>query len=109
MIDSSRFLKQNLQHQNFLTDVQKLRTDLLTQFKEELDNTRQVMEDNYNQNLQAELNRLEAQHEANLREVKKKQWCSTCGQEAIYFWYVFEFILKVFGWKTCFAFLMVGF
>ncbi|KAI6176597.1 MYND finger [Aphelenchoides bicaudatus] len=71
-------------HQNFLSDVQKLRTDLLTQFKEELDNTRLAMEQNYNENLQAELSRLEAQHEAELSEIKKKQWCY-CGRESIYF------------------------
>lgn len=81
-------------HQNFLTgipdsrvinlswfvlDVQKLRSDMLTHFKEELDNTRQVMQENYDQSLQNELARLEVEHEQQLREIKKKQWCFQCG------------------------------
>ena len=42
-------------HQEFLSDQQKIRTDLLTQFKDELDTTRTELEQKYRESLKVEL------------------------------------------------------
>jgi hypothetical protein len=85
-------------HQEFLADQQKIRTDLLTQFKDELDQTRLALyttdyeqwhfrneiETKYNETLRVELAKLTEKHRKEVSAIKKKQWCWQCELEAIY-------------------------
>uniref|UniRef100_A0AC34QPF1 MYND-type domain-containing protein n=1 Tax=Panagrolaimus sp. JU765 TaxID=591449 RepID=A0AC34QPF1_9BILA len=72
-------------HQEFLSDQQKIRTELLTEFKQELDEVRANLEEQYRDTCAAEIAQLEAIHRQNLSNVKKKQWCYNCEEEAVYF------------------------
>ncbi|KHJ92784.1 MYND finger [Oesophagostomum dentatum] len=71
-------------HQEFLSDQQKIRTELLTQFKDELDTTRAELEDKYRESLKMEIAKLTEKHKRELAATKKKQWCWQCESEAIY-------------------------
>ncbi|RCN47772.1 MYND finger [Ancylostoma caninum] len=71
-------------HQEFLSDQQKIRTELLTQFKDELDTTRAELEDKYRESLKIEIAKLADKHKRELTAAKKKQWCWQCESEAIY-------------------------
>uniref|UniRef100_A0A0M3I855 MYND-type domain-containing protein n=2 Tax=Ascaris TaxID=6251 RepID=A0A0M3I855_ASCLU len=71
-------------HQEFLSDQQKIRTELLTQFKDELDTTRAELEQKYRESLKAELAKLSEKHRKEISNCKKKQWCWQCEAEAIY-------------------------
>ncbi|CAJ0951430.1 unnamed protein product, partial [Mesorhabditis belari] len=71
-------------HQEFLADQQKIRTDLLSQFKDELDTTRAELEAKYRESLKMEITKLQEKHKRDLSTIKKKQWCWQCENEAIY-------------------------
>ncbi|CAD5216491.1 unnamed protein product [Bursaphelenchus okinawaensis] len=71
-------------HAEFLADQQKIRTDLLTQFKEELDQTRNDLEARYKESQQQEIAKLTERHRREIASIKKKQWCWQCETEAIY-------------------------
>ncbi|KAH7680083.1 MYND finger family protein [Aphelenchoides avenae] len=71
-------------HQEFLADQQKIRTDLLTQFKDELDQMRNEIEAKYNDTLREELAKVAERQRKEISTVKKKQWCWQCESEAIY-------------------------
>ncbi|KAJ1349151.1 hypothetical protein KIN20_004614 [Parelaphostrongylus tenuis] len=71
-------------HQEFLSDQQKIRTELLTQFKDELDTTRAELEEKYRDSLKLEISKLVEKHKRELTAAKKKQWCWQCESEAIY-------------------------
>ncbi|KAK5986718.1 MYND-type domain-containing protein [Trichostrongylus colubriformis] len=68
-------------HQEFLSDQQKIRTELLTQFKDELDTTRAELEDKYRESLKLEVAKLVEKHKRELTAAKKKQWCWQCESE----------------------------
>ncbi|VDN02700.1 unnamed protein product [Thelazia callipaeda] len=71
-------------HQEFLSDQQKIRTELLTQFKDELDATRAELEEKYRESLKVELAKINEKHRKEVSNIKKKQWCWQCEAEAIY-------------------------
>uniref|UniRef100_A0A8R1E3S6 MYND-type domain-containing protein n=1 Tax=Caenorhabditis japonica TaxID=281687 RepID=A0A8R1E3S6_CAEJA len=71
-------------HQEFLEDQQKVREELMQQFKEELEQTRADLESKYHDNLKAESVKLVEKHQKELAQSKKKQWCWSCENEAIY-------------------------
>ncbi|KAM3723604.1 Zinc finger MYND domain-containing protein [Dirofilaria immitis] len=71
-------------HQEFLSDQQKIRTELLTQFKDELDTTRAELEEKYRESLKVELGKMAEKHRKEISNIKKKQWCWQCEAEAIY-------------------------
>ncbi|VDN59544.1 unnamed protein product [Dracunculus medinensis] len=71
-------------HQEFLSDQQKIRTELLTQFKDELDATRTELEEKYRESLKNELAKAAEKHRKEISSCKKKQWCWQCEAEAIY-------------------------
>uniref|UniRef100_A0A915Q2S7 MYND-type domain-containing protein n=1 Tax=Setaria digitata TaxID=48799 RepID=A0A915Q2S7_9BILA len=71
-------------HQEFLSDQQKIRTELLTQFKDELDTTRAELEEKYRESLKVELGKMAEKHRKEISSIKKKQWCWQCEAEAIY-------------------------
>ncbi|KAI6235799.1 MYND finger [Aphelenchoides besseyi] len=73
-----------LLHQESMADSQKIRTEVLAQFKDDLDNTRKELEALYQETLQKELTKMDDQHRRDLQTVKKKQWCWQCNNEAIY-------------------------
>lgn len=95
-------------HQEFLSDQQKIRTELLTQFKDELDTTRYgawsdqccfffcsfffsshgtyfraELEDKYRESLKIEIAKLADKHKRELTAAKKKQWCWQCESEVV--------------------------
>lgn len=91
-------------HQEFLSDQQKIRTELLTQFKDELDTTRLViinlnplllfilnvcgvtvifccraeLEEKYRESLKVELGKMAEKHRKEISSIKKKQWYFCC-------------------------------
>uniref|UniRef100_A0A914YTE5 Uncharacterized protein n=1 Tax=Panagrolaimus superbus TaxID=310955 RepID=A0A914YTE5_9BILA len=65
-------------HQEFLSDQQKIRTELLTEFKQELDDVRTSLEERYREMINAEVGQMEATHRRDLSNIKKKQWCWHC-------------------------------
>ncbi|CAI2349060.1 unnamed protein product [Caenorhabditis sp. 36 PRJEB53466] len=71
-------------HQEFLADQQKIRAELLGQFKDELEQTRTDLEMKYRENLKQESAKLVEKHKRELAASKKKQWCWSCENEAIY-------------------------
>uniref|UniRef100_A0A1I7UJW0 MYND-type domain-containing protein n=1 Tax=Caenorhabditis tropicalis TaxID=1561998 RepID=A0A1I7UJW0_9PELO len=71
-------------HQEFLSDQQKIRTELLQQFKEELEQTRNDLDVKYRDQLKNENSKLTEKHRRELSDIKKKQWCCQCENEAIY-------------------------
>ena len=71
-------------HAEYLADQQKIRQELLTQFKDELDATRSELEAKYRETLKQELSRMTDKHRRELSGAKKKQWCWQCESEAIY-------------------------
>uniref|UniRef100_A0A1I7UJX1 MYND-type domain-containing protein n=1 Tax=Caenorhabditis tropicalis TaxID=1561998 RepID=A0A1I7UJX1_9PELO len=71
-------------HQEFMQDQTKIRTDLLQQFKEELEQTRHDLENKHRENLKMESTKLIEKHKRELAASKKKQWCWSCDNEAIY-------------------------
>uniref|UniRef100_A0A914D245 MYND-type domain-containing protein n=1 Tax=Acrobeloides nanus TaxID=290746 RepID=A0A914D245_9BILA len=72
-------------HTEFLADQQKTRTELLTQFKDELDTMRQNIDATNQEEKQMEIDKREEQHRKDISVIKKKQWCWQCESEAIYF------------------------
>uniref|UniRef100_A0AC35GMI2 MYND-type domain-containing protein n=1 Tax=Panagrolaimus sp. PS1159 TaxID=55785 RepID=A0AC35GMI2_9BILA len=72
-------------HQEFLSDQQKIRTELLTEFKQELDDVRSSLEERYREMINADVAQMEATHRRELSGIKKKQWCWHCENEAVYF------------------------
>lgn len=71
-------------HAEFVSDQAKIRTELLTQFKDELDTTKQELEQKYKDNSKQELGKLADRHRKEISAIKKKQWCWQCEAEAIY-------------------------
>ncbi|CAP33578.1 Protein CBR-BRA-2 [Caenorhabditis briggsae] len=71
-------------HQEFMMDQQKIRSDLLQQFKEELEQTRLDLENKHRENLKMESAKMVEKHKRELQAAKKKQWCWSCDNEAIY-------------------------
>ncbi|PAV64199.1 hypothetical protein WR25_22021 [Diploscapter pachys] len=71
-------------HSEFLSDQQKIRTELLTQFKDELDQTKAELEAKYQETLKEELANVREKHNKEIVSLKKKQWCWHCEKEAIY-------------------------
>ncbi|KAF1763556.1 hypothetical protein GCK72_011852 [Caenorhabditis remanei] len=71
-------------HQEFMQDQQKIRADLLQQFKEELEQTRIDLDNKHRENLKMESAKLIEKHKRELLAAKKKQWCWSCENEAIY-------------------------
>ncbi|CAM6002667.1 unnamed protein product [Sphagnum balticum] len=61
-------------HSEYLADQQKIRQELLTQFKDELDSTRTELEAKYRETLKQELARITDKHRRELSAAKKKQW-----------------------------------
>lgn len=72
-------------HQEFLSDQQKIRTELLTEFKQELDDVRTSLEERYRERINEEMLQMEATHRREISAIKKKQWCWHCEEEAVYF------------------------
>jgi hypothetical protein len=66
-----------------LSDEQRIRTELLAKFRDELNKTRSEMEKNYMDSIEQKRLELEAEHMEVIKEIKKKQWCINCGIEAI--------------------------
>ncbi|KAF1763591.1 hypothetical protein GCK72_011858 [Caenorhabditis remanei] len=71
-------------HQEFMQDQQKIRADLLQQFQEELEQTRIDLDNKHRENLKMESAKLIEKHKRELLAAKKKQWCWSCENEAIY-------------------------
>ena len=71
-------------HSEFLSDQAKIRTELLTQFKDELDTTKQELDQKYKDNLKAEMGKVSERQRKEVSSIKKKQWCWQCEAEAIY-------------------------
>jgi hypothetical protein len=65
-------------HSEYLADQQKIRQELLTQFKDELDSTRTELEAKYRETLKQELARITDKHRRELSAAKKKQWVGMC-------------------------------
>lgn len=58
---------------------------MLTEFKQELDEVRATLEEQYRENCQQQIAQMEASHRQTLSATKKKQWCFNCEEEAVYF------------------------
>ncbi|CAA94138.1 MYND-type domain-containing protein [Caenorhabditis elegans] len=71
-------------HQEFMEDQERVRRDLLVQFKIELDQTKEELEKKHAENLKEEIEKLSEKHQRELAVAKKKQWCWQCNSEAIY-------------------------
>ncbi|CCD69942.1 MYND-type domain-containing protein [Caenorhabditis elegans] len=71
-------------HQEFMMDQQKIRSELLQQFKDELEQTRADLENKHRENLKMESAKLNEKHKRELVASRKKQWCWSCDNEAIY-------------------------
>ena len=61
-------------HGEYLSDQNKIRQELLTQFKDELDATRSELEAKYRETLKQELARMTEKNRRELGAAKKKQW-----------------------------------
>jgi len=71
-------------HKEFLGDQDKLRSEMLNQFKQDLEQTKKDLDVRYSQQLKQEIQKQIEKHKRLLSDTKKKQWCWQCGAEAIY-------------------------
>ncbi|KFD68742.1 hypothetical protein M514_18983 [Trichuris suis] len=62
----------------------RLRIDMINQFKAELESTKRELDKQYAQKLKNEVQTLMENHRYDVSQTKKTQWCSKCGNEAIY-------------------------
>ncbi|CDW56474.1 MYND finger family protein [Trichuris trichiura] len=62
----------------------RLRIDMINQFKAELESTKRELDKQYAQKLKNEVQTLMENHRFDVSQTKKTQWCSKCGNEAIY-------------------------
>ncbi|KAE9555797.1 hypothetical protein FO519_001011 [Halicephalobus sp. NKZ332] len=76
-------LTENL-HNNYISDQNKIRAELLTQFKDELESTRKDLVKKFDEQMQQDLARLRERFKREISNAKKKQWCWQCESEAIY-------------------------
>ncbi|CAO4387400.1 unnamed protein product [Caenorhabditis nigoni] len=71
-------------HEEFRLDTDKVRQDLMAQFKQELDATKVDLEQKHEEILQQEIAKLVEKQKKELAAAKKKQWCWNCDKEAMY-------------------------
>uniref|UniRef100_A0A183J2Y3 Cor1 domain-containing protein n=1 Tax=Soboliphyme baturini TaxID=241478 RepID=A0A183J2Y3_9BILA len=61
-------------HRDFVSDQERLRSEMLTQFKQELETTKKDLDIRYAQQLKYEIQKLIDKHKKQISETKKKQW-----------------------------------
>lgn len=66
------------------SERERLRVDMINQFKAELETTKRELDKQYAQKLKIEVQRLMEKHRYEVSHTKKTQWCCLCGNEAIY-------------------------
>lgn len=88
-------------HQEFVSEQQRIRTELLDRFKKELEDTKYIfqidykfadpslnyranLDEQYNELIKSELQKQSEKHKREISVNKKKQWCYNCELEAIY-------------------------
>uniref|UniRef100_A0A5S6QDY6 MYND-type domain-containing protein n=1 Tax=Trichuris muris TaxID=70415 RepID=A0A5S6QDY6_TRIMR len=62
----------------------RLRIDMINQFKAELESTKRELDKQYAQKLKNEVQTLMENHRFDVSQTKKTQWCAKCANEAIY-------------------------
>ncbi|KRZ80865.1 Zinc finger MYND domain-containing protein 11 [Trichinella papuae] len=70
--------------QKFMREQAREDREMQESFSKQLEESRQDLQSRYNQQLKAELKKLSDRHQRQLNELKKKQWCWSCENEAIY-------------------------
>uniref|UniRef100_A0A5S6QU96 MYND-type domain-containing protein n=1 Tax=Trichuris muris TaxID=70415 RepID=A0A5S6QU96_TRIMR len=73
------------QKKKLVTELAQMRSDMMADFRRELDSTRDELNARYAHQLKFELQKLKDRHKKQLEEIKKKQWCYQCESEAIYY------------------------
>lgn len=68
-----------------MEDQERVRRDLLVQFKIELDQTKEELEKKHAENLKEEIEKLSEKHQRELAVAKKKQWCWQCNSEVRFY------------------------
>lgn len=58
----------------FDSNQEKLKNEMLTQFKLEMESTKNDLDQKYTAKLQQEMHRLQEKHKTQISEAKKKQW-----------------------------------
>uniref|UniRef100_A0A7E5A057 MYND-type domain-containing protein n=1 Tax=Panagrellus redivivus TaxID=6233 RepID=A0A7E5A057_PANRE len=71
-------------HAEFVSDQAKIRSELLAQFKDELESTKADLQKKYEESLKVEVAKTLEKNKREISAAKKKQWCWNCESEAIY-------------------------